>query len=110
MIWNNTFINNNGGTVQAYDEGINNRWNTSGAPHGYGNYWSDLTTPDIAPSDGIVDDPFDYSIGGASMSYDYYPLTTQSVPPYIPEFSEIIVPIVGLLLISLMFGRVRKKL
>jgi len=108
MIWNNTFIDNNGGGVQAYDDGTDNRWNTSGTPHGYGNYWNDLTSPDI-DGDGIVDDPFDYAIGGTSGAKDYYPLTTQSIPPWIPEFSEIVIPIVGLMMIALIFGRTRRK-
>jgi parallel beta-helix repeat protein len=115
MIWNNTFVGNNGaGTVydpthiQASDDGTNNWWNTSGSPHGYGNYWSDLTTPDVN-GDGIVDDPFDYVIGGSAGAKDYYPLTTPSIPPYIPEFSDLVVPIVGLMLILLIVGRARKK-
>jgi len=114
-IWNNTFMGNNGaGTVydpahtQASDDGTNNWWNTSGTPHGYGNYWNDLTTPDIN-DDGIVDDPFDYVIGGSAGAKDYYPLTAPSIPPYIPEFSDLVVPIVGLMLILLIAGRARKK-
>ena len=106
MIWNNTFISNNGGGVQAYDDGTNNWWNTSGSPHGYGNYWSDLTTPDTN-FDGIVD--WSYNLTGSAGAKDYYPLTTPSIPPYIPEFSEIVVPIVGLMLIALIFGRTKKK-
>jgi parallel beta-helix repeat protein len=108
-IWNNTFIGNNGGGGQAEDDGTNNWWNTSGTPHGYGNYWNDLTTPDIN-DDGIVDDPFDYVIGGSAGAKDYYPLTTPSIPPSIPEFSDLVVPIVGLMLILLIFDRARKKL
>jgi len=38
---------------------------------------------------------------------DYYPLTTPTWP--IPEFSEIIIPMVGLMLIALIVGRTRKK-
>jgi len=114
-IWNNTFIGNNGaGSIrdpahlQAYDDGTNNWWNTSGSPHGYGNYWSDLTTPDTTPANGIVDSP--YAIDGSAGAKDYYPLTTPSpVPPVIPEFSEIVIPIVGLMLFALIFGRARKK-
>jgi hypothetical protein len=71
-IWNNTFIGNNGSGIQAYDIGANN-WNTSGSPHGYGNYWDDWTTPD-ANSDGIVDNP--YSIMGSAGAEDYYPLVS----------------------------------
>jgi parallel beta-helix repeat protein len=104
MIWNNTFFNPS--ITQAYDYGTNNRWNTSGSPHGYGNYWSDLTTPD-ANFDGIVD--WSYNLTGGAGAKDYYPLTTPSIPPPIPEFSDLVVPIAGLMLISLIFGRTRKK-
>jgi parallel beta-helix repeat protein len=100
-IWNNTFINNNGVGVQAYDAGTNNRWNTSS---GFGNYWDDLTTPDLN-FDGIVD--WSYNLTGAAGAKDWYPLTTPTWP--IPEFSEIIIPIVGLMLIALIIGRTRKK-
>jgi parallel beta-helix repeat protein len=101
-IWNNSFSGNNGGGVQAYDTGTNNRWNTSGTPHGYGNYWSTLTGPDNN-FDGIVD--WSYNLTGGVK--DYYPLTTPTWP--IPEFSEIIIPMVGLMLIALIVGRTRKK-
>jgi len=104
-IWNNTFFGNNGVGVQAYDAGTNNWWNTSGSPHGYGNYWSDLTGPDDEVPYGIVD--WSYNLTGTSGAKDLYPLTTPTWP--IPEFSEIIIPIVGLMLIALIFGRTRKK-
>jgi parallel beta-helix repeat protein len=103
-IWNNTFFNPS--ITQAYDYGTDNRWNTSGSPHGYGNYWSDLTTPD-ANFDGIVD--WSYNLTGSAGAKDYYPLTTPSVPPIIPELSDLVVPIVGLMLILLIFGMTRKK-
>jgi parallel beta-helix repeat protein len=110
-IWNNTFIaNNKAGSVynashiQAYDDGTDNRWNTSGSPHGYGNYWGDWTTPD-ADFDGIVDKTYNLTAGVGPM--DHYPRTTPAPP--IPEFSELIVPIVGLMLIALIVGRTRKK-
>jgi len=67
-IWNNTFIDNNGGGVQAFDGGANNRWNSSS---GYGNWWSDWQTPDNLPPWGIVDLP--YSIYGDAGAKDYYP-------------------------------------
>jgi parallel beta-helix repeat protein len=110
-IWNNTFIGNNGAGavrdaahIQANDGGANNWWNTSGSPHGSGNYWSDWTTPDDN-FDGIVDKTYNLTAGVGPM--DYYPLTTPALP--IPEFSEIVIPIVGLMLIALTVGRTRKK-
>ena len=111
-IWNNTFIGNNGAGsvydpshVQASDDGTNNRWNTSGSPHGYGNYWGDWQGRDFN-MDGIQDAP--YNITGFLGAKDFYPLATFATP--IPEFSELIVPIVGLMMIALIFGRTRKKL
>jgi nitrous oxidase accessory protein NosD len=77
IISNNTFVGNNGAGstynqshIQAYDDGINNSWNST---DGYGNYWSDWTTPD-ANHDGIVDQP--YTISGSAGAKDYHPLTT----------------------------------
>jgi len=82
--WNNTFIGNRGGGNQAYDSGTGNLWNIAGSPHGYGNYWSDWTTPD-SNLDGIVDNP--YVLTGTSGAKDYYPLTTTPPDP-IPEFGS----------------------
>ena len=96
-IWNNTFDHNNGAGdtynpshVQAYDGGSNNRWNSSGVPHGYGNYWSDWTRPD-ANGDLIVDSP--YVIGS---SQDYYPRTWASnwTLHLLPGWNFISVPLV----------------
>ena len=113
-IWNNTFTDSNGaGTtydpthVQAYDDGTNNWWNTSGTPHGYGNYWSDLTTPD-ANGDGIVDDPFDYIIAGGAGAKDYYPRTTLSSEP-IPEFGMMPFVVMVLLAMIVIAGETRRK-
>jgi len=110
-VWNNTFIGNNGAGsvydinhIQAYDGGAGNRWNSSGTPHGYGNYWSDWQGRDFN-MDGIQDAP--YNITGFLGAKDFYPLATFAPP--IPEFSELIIPIVGLMLIALIFGRTRKK-
>jgi len=82
-VWNNTFLFNNGATdvwnasrPQAYDGGTNS-WNTSGTPHGYGNFWNDWTTPDM-DHDGIVDNP--YALNGTSAAYDYYPLAGPLAP------------------------------
>lgn len=86
MIFNNTFIGNNGAGsiydpahVQAYDEVPGNWWNDTG---GFGNYWSDWTSPDDVPPYGFVDVPYD--IAGAAGAEDYYPQTTPQAP--IPEF------------------------
>ena len=82
-IWNNTFIDNNGKGVQAYDGGTDNLWYSPGAPHGYGNYWSDWQTPDDVWPGGIVDYP--YAIGGAIAS-DEYPLTASKSISHAPIF------------------------
>lgn len=81
MICNNTFIHNNGVGIQANDDGSNNRWNTSGAVHGYGNYWSDLTSPDLVYPWKIVD--YSYNLSGGASAKDYYPLTIipDNTPP-----------------------------
>jgi parallel beta-helix repeat protein len=110
-IWNNTLIDNNGATdtydashVQAYDDGTSNWWNST---DGYGNYWSDWTTPDVAPPDGIVDIPYD--IAGSAVAKDYYPLTTEPLTP-IPEFGMMpFVVIVLLVAIVLTIGARRRK-
>jgi parallel beta-helix repeat protein len=83
-IWNNTIIGNNGATgaydashVQAFDGGTHNWWNST---NGYGNWWSDWQSPDIAPPYGIVDLPYVISgrldVRERDWSRDYYPLTT----------------------------------
>ena len=94
-VWNNTFIGNNGAEsvydsahVQAieYDDSMffggfveTNHWNTSGSPHGYGNYWGDWTVPDNN-RDGIVDAPYD-TIG------DLYPLVSPPGVDITPPFT-----------------------
>jgi parallel beta-helix repeat protein len=111
-IWNNTLYHNNGSgdtyiqaKNQALDSGGINWWNST---NGYGNYWADWTTPDVTYRFGIVDLP--YNITGPAGAKDYYPLTSPKVSaPPISEFSELIIPIVGLVLIALAFGRTRKK-
>jgi len=100
--WNNTFAGNGGG--QAYDSGLSNWWNTSGSPHGYGNYWSDLTAPD-SNLDGIVD--WSYNLTGSSGAKDYYPRTTPPVP--IPEFPGMPLVVVAGLGIVLLFGGLRRR-
>jgi len=108
IIWNNTFYHNNGAgdsynatNIQGYDAGgKNNRWNSS---DGYGNWWSDWRSPDM-DMNGIVDMP--YNISGDVGANDSYPRTN---PLWIPEFSGVIIPIAGLMLIALVLGRTRKK-
>lgn len=114
VIWNNTFIKNSGsGTVysalhiQARDDGTFNYWNSSGSPNGYGNYWADWTTPDSVSPFGIVDNP--YAIEGAAGVNDEFPRTTQPGTPMIPEFSEIIIPIIGMMFVALILGMARRK-
>ncbi len=81
-IFNNSFVRNHGSSdvfdpskPQAIDQFGESNWNQSGSP-GRGNYWYDWTTPD-EDSDGIVDSPYNVSVG-----YDYYPLV--SPPTHIP--------------------------
>jgi parallel beta-helix repeat protein len=83
-IWNNTFYHNNGAgdsynssRIQGSDSGGNNRWNASGSPHGYGNWWSDWQNRDFNV-DGIQDAP--YNITGSAGAKDYYPLATNLLP------------------------------
>jgi len=100
-VWNNTFYHNNGSgdtynqaMNQALDSGGINWWNST---NGYGNYWADWTTPDDVYRFGIVDLP--YNITGTRHAKDYYPLTSPKVSaPPIPEFSNLIVPILGMIL------------
>jgi parallel beta-helix repeat protein len=73
----NNFVANHGATpvhstshVQVCDTNGTNIWNTSTE----GNHWFDWTTPDTAPVDGIVDQP--YIIDGANSPDDFKPLTT----------------------------------
>ena len=98
MVFNNTLIGNNGAgstydpsNAQACDDGSDNGWNNT---EGYGNYWSDWTTPDIAPPYGIADIPYD--ISGSAGAKDYYPQTTPQAP--IPEFGAM--PFVVMILMS----------
>jgi len=102
MIWNNSFYQNNGAGAtydplhaQACDWSSGNRWNST---DGYGNYWSDWTTPDIDPPDGIVDAPYD--ISGDADAKDYYPLTTPQAP--IPEFGMMPLVVLAILVAVLL--------
>jgi parallel beta-helix repeat protein len=108
-MWNNTLYHNNGAGdvydsshVQAYDDGIDNWWNST---DGHGNYWSDWTTPDT-DLNGIVDDP--YLLDGSAGAQDNYPLATPQVP--IPEFGTIaLVAMVLLMATGLTIGARRRK-
>lgn len=111
-VWNNTFFYNHGSTdtydsshIQAYDQfwDTNNLWYESGAPHGFGNYWSDWRIPDN-DLNGIVDIPYD--IAGDANKKDFYPLSEQ--PPPIPEPS-IIVLISIMAIVFLFFIRRRPQ-
>ena len=110
IVFNNTFIGNNGAGstydsshVQAYDVGTSNWWNNT---EGYGNYWSDWTTPDVVIPYGIVDVPYD--IAGSAGAKDYFPLTTPQAP--IPEFG--MMPFMVMILLTavvLTIGARRRK-
>ena len=107
-IWNNTFIGNSGSGsiynlshIQAYDGTTNNCWNST---NGYGNFWSDWTTPDASLPWGIVDNP--YPIEGVTGAKDYYPQTTA---PIIPEPSILLLIPMMLIAFLLISRRSRKK-
>ena len=99
-IYNNSFYYNYGSGdtydsqhIQARDDGSNNHWNTTGNPHGYGNYWRDWAnnndTNDQKPPYGIVDWP--YKIDGSANAKDYYPLKepANTTIPEIPSYALI---------------------
>lgn len=73
IIHENRFINNNGGTKQAIDNGKENTWYYNKR----GNYWSDWTSPDNN-SDGIVD--FPYIVNASLGITDPYPLVDLIIP------------------------------
>ncbi len=111
-IYNNSFYYNNGATdtydpahVQGY-EGYysHNYWNTSGTPHGYGNFWNDWAnnnnSNDQSPQDGIVDWP--YVLDGDTGAKDYYPLKN-STP--IPELSSLLVLMFSVLFVGVILRR-----
>jgi nitrous oxidase accessory protein NosD len=112
-IWNNTFIGNNGAGgvydinhAQALDDDpfLENHWNISGSPHGYGNYWSDWTGPD-ANINGIVDSP--YNIAGSAGANDSYPLTTPQAP--IPEFGMMPIVAMAFMAVIVLAGEKRRR-
>jgi len=72
-IWQNNFIDNNGGKEQAIDEGQRNLWDDGVG----GNYWSDMQTryPRAMPADDLVwDTPYDVGSAVAKVQ-DGLPLT-----------------------------------
>jgi len=71
-IYENFFIKN---LNHAYDDGIDNKWNSTTT----GNYWDNHTSPDLSPLDGIVDNPYTY-IFGPSGSIDYLPIAEDGPP------------------------------
>jgi parallel beta-helix repeat protein len=69
LIHHNVFLNNNNGSIQAYDDGDNNKWNTSNR----GNYWSDYSGLDNGVNNRIAND----GVGDTEIPHlglDYYPL------------------------------------
>jgi parallel beta-helix repeat protein len=73
IVFNNNFVDNNGGEVQASDTGYKNMWDDQRA----GNYWSDLTIryPRAnALPDGTYDTSYDLS-GPTGVAADLHPLT-----------------------------------
>ena len=109
-MWNNTFYHNHGSTssrnalnVQAGDDGTGNWWNSTS---GFGNYWSDWTTPDTALPIGIVDNP--YALDGTALVVDSYPRTTVA-PAFIPEFADLMMPVLGMLGVISVLGLIRRR-
>ena len=92
-VFHNNFINN---TYQA-DDVLSNTWD-DGYPSG-GNYWDDYTDWDNN-TDGIWDNPYVID----ENSQDDYPL----VEP-IPEFSDIVMPVIVLLGLMMVIHRSRKR-
>ncbi len=72
-IYFNDFTNNNGGAVQADDNGVNNIF--------VGNYWSDWPTFD-ADEDDFVDNP--YPLNGDADNSDLYPLVAINAHVLLP--------------------------
>jgi parallel beta-helix repeat protein len=90
-VFHNNFINN---TYQAWDV-LSNTWDDG--PVSGGNYWDDYTDVDN-DSDGIWDNPFVID----DDSQDNYPLAQP-----IPEFSDVVIPILALLGLMMIIHRSR---
>ncbi len=83
-IYNNTFFYNHGSGdhydlahIQAYDDGINNYWNSTSGIGNYWHEWSNNNNTNDKNHDGIVD--WSYKIAGYADSRDNYPLKHTSV-------------------------------
>jgi len=100
-VYHNNFFNN---TQHAMERNIPNTWD-DGYPNG-GNYWDDYTGVDnnwgpaqnIPGSDGIGDTGYDF--GG--FTNDTYPLMQP-----IPEFQDLAIPIIAILLLAILLARRR---
>lgn len=93
MVHHNNFVDN---TVQAEDSETNlNQWDNGTE----GNYWSDYSGVDVSPHDGIGDTPYDVD----ADTVDRYPLYEYTP---IPEFSDVIIPVIALMMI---FGFLHAK-
>jgi len=107
----NNFISNNGGGTQAYDDtpsGFNqNRWNTQGTPPppNHGNHWSDWTSPDTSPKDGIVDMPYFLDSSGGMNRLDVCPLVDPVAVPELPPLFAILVCVFPLLALFIAIRR-----
>ena len=108
LIHHNNFKDNNvsNGKKQGFDYVGTNFWNTSGTPHGYGNYWSEWTTPD-ANSDGIVDSP--YNLSGGMGARDHFPLSNALPVPQPVSSADVIVLAVFLVAVAGMVSGRRRK-
>lgn len=91
----NMFLYNNNGNTQASDDGVSNNVDY--------NHWSDWTTPDNSPADGIVDSP--YLLTGTAHNQDDHPFVSPNdvassescvTPLFEPLENETVPFIVGL--------------
>jgi parallel beta-helix repeat protein len=76
LLYGNVFLNN---SRNAYDDGVNNHWNSTTI----GNYWDNYTGYDMN-FDGIGDISYNY-IGGSAGSIDYLPICNIQGPIIIDD-------------------------